>query len=334
MKSFLFAVCCAACIMATAQNKSGYAIKKTFHIPSVGGWDYLAVNGNKLYVSHGTQVNILDKTTGDSLSFIPNTTGVHGIAFDNSNGKGYTSNGRLNNVSVFNLNTNEVTAQIATGENPDAIMYDDFSKKIITCNGRSNDLTVIDVATQKVVATIAVGGKPETAVTDLKGKWYVNIEDKSEIVEVNATTFKVENHWSVAPGNSPTGLAFDTQTHQLFAGCDNKLLIVMDAVTGKINQQLPIGDGCDGVAFDESNKTIFTSNGEGTMTIAQMNQTKQFAVIENLPTKKRARTIAIDAVTHIIYLPTAEFEPLPADAGEKARPKMIPGSFQVLMIGK
>ncbi|MES1226484.1 MAG: YncE family protein, partial [Bacteroidota bacterium] len=170
-----------------AQKTGSYHVAATFHIASSGGWDYIAAGpgNNRLYVSHGSQVNILDETTGDSIGVIPNTGGVHGIAFVPALGKGYTSNGRLNNITVFDLTTNQVLGQLPTGQNPDAIMYDPYSKMIITCNGRSNDLTIIDPTTEKTVATIAVGGKPETAVSDAAGKLYVNIEDKNEIVVVD-----------------------------------------------------------------------------------------------------------------------------------------------------
>ena len=274
------------------------------------------------------QVNILDKTSGDSLGLIPNTSGVHGIAFDVADGKGFTSNGRSNNVSVFNLQTNAITGEIATGENPDAIMYDDFSKKIVTCNGRSKDLTVIDPVTQKIVATIPVGGKPETAVSDDAGKWYVNIEDKNEIVVINVADMKLVSHWSLAPAEGPTGLAYDKKTKLLFAGCD-KLLVVIKATDGTIAYKLPIGDGCDGVAFDAVKSCAYTSNGEGTMNVIKVAADGKCSIAETINTKKGARTIALDEATHTIYLPTADFEPLAT--GER-RPKMIPGSFQVLVI--
>ena len=313
---------------STNAQSAGIKLSKTFHIASPGGWDYLAVSGSKLYVSHGTQVNILDKSSGDSISIIPNTAGVHGIAFDNAGGKGYTSNGRSNNVSVFSLATNAVTGEIATGENPDAIMYDGFSKKVVTCNGRSKDLSVIDPATQKTVATIAVGGKPETAVSNEAGKWFVNIEDKNEIVEIDASGMKVLHHWPLAPAEGPTGLAFDKKTNRLFAGCD-KLLVVMNAADGTITDKLAIGDGCDGVAFDDAKSYVYTSNGEGTMTVIKESSNGKCSVLENITTNRAARTIALDPATHAIYLPTADFEPLAA--GER-RPKMIPGSFQVLVL--
>lgn len=320
-------------IVNPAISQNGYKIVKTFHISSAGGWDYLAVNGQKLYVSHGTQVNILDKTTGDSVGVIENTPGVHGIAFVPAVNKGYTSNGRTNNVTVFDLKTNKVLGQIATGQNPDAIMYDSYSKKIITCNGRSNDLTIIDPQTGEVTTTIAVGGKPETAVSDDGGKLFVNIEDKNEIVEIDAKSFKAQRHWSISPAEGPTGLAIDKKTKRLFAGCD-KMLVVLDANSGKIVSKLTIGDGCDGVAFDNASQLIYTSNGEGTMTVIHEDNADAFTTRETVKTKPRARTLTLDPSSHRLYLPTADFEPLPANAPKAERPKMINGSFQVLVVEK
>ncbi len=316
------------------QNNKTFHILKTFHITSAGGWDYLAVGpgNNRLYISHGTQVNVLDKTTGDSIGVIGNTTGVHGIAFDKANSKGYTSNGRLNNVTVFDLGTNAMITQIATGENPDAILYELFTKTIITCNGRSKDLTVIDPAQNKVIATIAVGGKPETAVSNGTGKLYVNVEDKNEIVVVDLKTFAVEAHWPIAPGEEPTGLAFDKTTNRLFAGCGNKFLIAINAATGKVVGSFPIGDGCDGVGFDGATKNIFTSNGEGTMSVFHEKSADKIEAVATVTTKRGARTIIVDEQTHLVYLPTADFEA--QSSPPQGRPKMIPGTFQVLVIGQ
>ena len=318
--------------MASFAQKT-YGIKKTFHIASPGGWDYLAINDNELYVSHGNQVNILNKTTGDSIGILENTNGVHGIAFIPSLNKGYTTNGRLNNVTVFDLATHKILDQIATGQNPDAILYDDFSKQIITCNGRSNDLTIIDPISGKLIATIPVGGKPETAVTNHAGKLYVNIEDKNEIVVVNTNTHKVEQHWSLGDAEGPTGLAMDVVTKRLFAGCE-KILVVMDANNGNIISKLPIGDGCDGVAFDNATQTIFTSNGVGNMTVINEKGPNKFVIASTVITKRGARTITIDESSHLLYLPTAEFEPLPANAKQGDRPKMKAGTFQVMVIGR
>ena len=332
---FLSAITLIACFLTIGGLKaqSGYTLTKTFHITSSGGWDYINVNpkSNKVYVSHGTQVNILDKTTGDSLGFIPNTTGVHGIAFINDLGKGYTSNGRINTVTVFDLASNKVLSQIPAGQNPDAIFYEPFSKKIITCNGRSNDLSVIDPVSEKVVATIAVGGKPETAVSDGAGKVFVNIEDKNEIVAIDIVKNTVIAHWSILPGESPTGLEIDAKTKRLFAGCE-KQLVVLNAENGKVVATLPIGDGCDGVAFDNTTKQVYTSNGTGTITVIKEASKDKFSVVENVASKKGARTICIDESTHTLYLPTADFEA--QAAGEKGRPKMVAGSFQIIVFEK
>jgi len=312
-------------------QSSGYRLTDSFHITGPGGWDYIAVNKNKLYVSHGTLVNIIDKNNGDSLGEIPNTTGVHGIAFDNELNKGYTSNGRLNNVTVFDLTTNKILTQIPTGINPDAIFYEDYSKKIITCNGRSNSLSIIDPVTDKVVDTIALSGKPETAVSDGEGKLFVNIEDKSAISEIDMKSLKVEKTWSIAPGESPSGLSIDRKTKRLFAGCENKMLVVLNAETGSVVSTPAIGNGCDGTAFNPALNYVYSSNGEGTLTIIKEVSKNKYDVVENVPTKRGARTLAVDPLTHIVYLPTANFKP--AENGER-RPPMVPGSFQVLVVKK
>jgi YVTN family beta-propeller protein len=329
MKKFIVPLLLLPCIIS-AQKATTYHVAKTFHIASSGGWDYIAVGpgNNRLYVSHGSQVNILDETTGDSVGVIPNTTGVHGIAFVPSLNKGYTSNGRLNNVTVFDLRTNQVLSQIAAGQNPDAIMYDDYSKMIVTCNGRSNDLSIIDPVTEKIMATVAVGGKPETAVSDGAGKLYINIEDKNEIAVVNTKTNAVENRWSIAPAEGPTGLAIDRETGTLFAGCD-KLLVAIDIATGKVLEKLPIADGCDGVGFDKGTKNIFASCGEGKLSIIHEDAAKKFTVMAAVATKRSARTIAVDDAIHTVFLPAADFGT--AAAGER-RPPIVPGTFQVLVV--
>jgi YVTN family beta-propeller protein len=312
----------------SAQEKSGYKVTKTFHIASAGGWDYIAVGpANRLYVSHGTQVNVLDKVTGDSLGYIPNTTGVHGIAFIPATGKGYTSNGRLNTVTVFDLKSLQVLSQIPVGENPDAIMYEPFTKTIITCNGRSKDLSIVDPVTEKVVATIPVGGKPETAVSNGKGMLYVNNEDKGEIAVVDLKTNKVVANWPLG-AEGPTGLAIDLRTNRLFAGCD-KTLVVVDAISGKVVNKTTVGDGCDGVGFDPGTKLIFASCGEGVLGIVRQESADKYVALENVPTKRSARTLAVDEETHTVYLPAADLEK-PVDP--KERPHMVPGSFQVLVV--
>jgi outer membrane protein assembly factor BamB len=309
---------------------TGFRVSTVFHIASSGGWDYIAVgpDNNRLYVSHGTQVNVLNETTGDSIGVILNTIGVHGIAFVPSLGKGYTSNGRINNVTVFDLKTNQPLGMITAGTNPDAIMYDDFSKLIITCNGRSQDLSLIDPSSGNLVYTIPVNGKPETAVADGKGKIYVNIEDTHEIIAVDIVQRKVMDRWSLKPAESPTGLAIDIKHNRLFAGCD-KMLVVVDVTSGKVTDRVAIPDGCDGVVFDAELGLVFASCGQGQLSIIRENKNGVYELAENVPTKASARTIALNPKTHTLYLPAGEFQK-PTVAG--TRPPLVPGTFQVLVV--
>lgn len=325
---FIFFVI-ASCYAGFAQQH--FEVLKNYKVSGSGWWDYIAVYKKNLYISHGTQVNIIDKTTGDSVGIIQNTNGVHGIVFDEELGKGFTSNGKLNNVFVFNLKTNFVTAEIATGNGPDAIMYEPFTKKIITCNGHSNSLSIIDPKSEKVTTTIALTGKPETAVSNNKGLLYINDEDNGKIMVVDLKTNKLVHNWSLNGAEGPTGLIYDANTKRLFAGCD-ELLVVVDATNGKIISKLKIGGGCDGVAFNSETKTIFTSNGEnGTITVIKQISADDYKVIENIATALSARTIIEDPLTHLLYLPAAEFEKN-SPAGE--RPKIIDGSFRVMVIAE
>jgi YVTN family beta-propeller protein len=321
-----------------AQVSDSFHILNVFHIASGGRWDYIATgpDNNRLYVSHGTQVNILNETTGDSIGVIENTIGVHGVAFDKATNKGFTSNGKLNTVSVFDLTTDSVLTQIPTEKNPDAIFYESFSKKIITCNGHSNSLSVIDPALNKVIATIPVEGNPETAVSDDNGKMYVNIENKNEIAVINTKTFTVEKYWPLAPGEGPAGFAIDIHTNRLFSGCsDTKSLVILDAINGQVIDTIPIGAHCDGVAFDNFTKNIFASCGDGTLTVINEMAQNKFVITAKVPTKKGARTITVDEHTHLIYLPTADFETLSVtDTTKNIRPQMIPGTFEVIVVGK
>ncbi|MEO8823387.1 MAG: YncE family protein [Ginsengibacter sp.] len=318
-----------------AQNITDYKVVKTFHISSPGGWDYIAVNDKRVYVSHGTQVNILDENTGNSVGVIPNTTGVHGIAFDNKLGHGFTSNGSLNNVTVFDLKTNAVITQVATGENPDAIMYEPFTKTIITNNGHGKSLSFINPEKNTVIHTVELDGKPEEGVSDGKGKLFVNLEDKSEVAVVDLKTFKVIARWPLAPGEGPSGLAIDKKSNRLFSTCsDSKLLIVMDATNGKIVAKLPMGKGVDGAAFDENKKIIFAPDGRsGTIAAYKEKSVDEFEDLGTITTKPGARTITIDKKTGNLFLPTAEFEPTDPQ-NPQARRKMKAGTFQVLKVGK
>lgn len=310
-------------------QKSDYKLVRSFQLTEDGGWDYLSVDeaNQKLYASHSSQVNVVDLKTGVQIAVIPSTDGVHGITIAYDLNKTFISCGRDSSVSVVDPGTFRLVAKIkGTGKNPDAILYDPFSKRVFTFNGRSSNATVIDAVTLKVITNIPLSGKPEFAQTDGKGKIFVNIEDKSRIAVINSVTMKVENVWPIAPGEEPSGLALDTINHRLFSVCGNKMMTITDANTGKVITTVPIGDGCDGVAFDPSVKRIFTSNGDGTMTIVQQLNADQYKVIENFTTQPGARTITVNKTTHHIYLPVAENLP------EADRRAVKPKTFKVLDI--
>jgi YVTN family beta-propeller protein len=316
----------------SAQKTASLNTINTFKIGgNEDGWDYLAVNqkNNLLYVSHGTRVNILNKTTGESIGEIEGTTGVHGIAFSPNSDKGFITCGKLNTVKIFNTVNNKVTAEIPVGKNPDAVFYEPFTKKMIVCNGGSNDLSIIDPETNTVIKTIDAGGKPETAVSNGRGKIFVNIEDKNEIIVIDAANFTVTHHWGLDKEEGPSGLAIDSKTNRLFSTCD-KMLVILDSETGNLVKKIPIGDHCDGVVFDDKTNTIYTSNGEGNISVIQEKNAGQFISLKNTITKKGARTIALDYSTHTLYLPTADFDEKEKDS--RGRAKVKAGTFQVLAV--
>ncbi len=325
---FLSGILAAIFVLTSAQPvASGYKIARVIHLTGDGGWDYLSVDNvnNRLFVSHGTQVNVVDLKKGAEISVIPGTNGVHGIAVANDINKAFISCGRDSSVKVVDLGSFQPVARVqVTGQNPDAILYDQFSHQVFTFNGRSANSTVLNAADNKVKATISLSGKPEFPQSDGKGKIYVNIEDKSEISVINARTLKVERSWSIAPGEEPSGLALDLANNRLFSVCSNKIMVVSDIVKGKVVTTVPIGDGCDGVAFDPSDKRIYASNGEGTMTVIRQESPDKYTVLENMPTKPGARTITLDKVTHKIYLSVADRE-----AGSRSSK---PGTFTVIEI--
>ncbi len=325
------AILLTAGIASFAQSKSAYHISTSFPIKSGGGYDYLTVDpaSEKLYVSHGSQVNVLNKLTGDSIGVIKTEKDVHGIALVPTLGKGYISNGNLNKVLVFDLATNKVLGYVPTGKFADAIFYDDYSKKVISCNGMSKNMTVIDPSADTVFATIQLSGWPETAVSDGKGRIYVNNAEKAEMDVIDASSFTVIHNWPNKPGTGASGLAIDKENMRLFATCENKLMIVMDATNGKIIASLPTGEGADGAGFDDQLKTAYSSNGEGSLTVVKELSADKFMVVENVKTKPGARTIAVDQKTSKIYLPSGLFKPA---SKESFRPQIIPGTFKILVV--
>lgn len=316
---------------------SGYHVTKSIKLGGDGGWDYLTVAGGRVYISRGTHVMVVDADTGALVGDIPNTNGVHGIAIAPDLDKGFISDGRDNNVTIFDVKTLRILGTAPSGKNPDAIIYDPTSKRIFAFNGSSKDATAIDASTGKVAGTIALGGKPEFAVADVKGHVFVNIEDTSEIVQFNSEKLVVESRWKIAPGQEPSGLAMDRTHRRLFSVCSNKLMVVVNADNGKVITTLPIGGGTDAAGFDPETGFAFSSNGgDGTVTVAHEDAPDKYSVIENVPTLRRARTMALDARTHQIYTVTAEFGQAPAPTTEQPRPRapMVPGSFTLLILSR
>lgn len=317
----------------SAQGKSGYHVMKTLPVGGDDGWDYVALDADarRVYVSHGVHTVVLDADSGAAVGDIPDTQGVHGIAIASDLGRGFTSNGRANTVTVFDLKTLKTITTVKVGANPDAIAYDSGTKRVFTMNGRSQDATAVNATDGTVVGTITLGGKPEFVVSDGKGSMFVNIEDKSELVQFDPQKLTVQNRWSLSPCEEPSGLAMDRATRRLFAGCGNKMVAVINADTGKVVATPAIGDGVDANAFDPATNFVFSSNGEGTLTVIHEDSPDNYTVVENVATKKSARTMGLDLKSHHIFLPAADFDP-PA-AGER-RGKMQPGSFVVLVVGK
>lgn len=327
---FVFSVC--------AFSPVQYQLKQKFTIGGDGGWDYLTYDssGNRLFISRATRVQVVDPEKGTVIAEIPNTTGVHGIALAHDLGKGFTSNGRENTVTVFDLKSLKETNKIKIeGENPDAILYDPASKRVITFNGRSKNATVIDATNDKVVATIPLDGKPEFAAADGKGSVFVNIEDKSELTKIDPVKATVVQTWPLAPCEEPSGLAMDQKHRRLFSGCGNKMMAVTNADTGKVVTTVPIGQGVDANGFDPGTDIAFSSNGDGTLTVVHEDSPDKFTVAQNAETQRGARTMALNPGNHQVYLVTAEFDEVPPAEGQ-TRPRRImkPGTFTLLVMEK
>jgi DNA-binding beta-propeller fold protein YncE len=312
---------------------SGYRLVKTVPIPGDGFWDYVGMDSNarRIYISHGTRVQVLDADSFAVVGEIPDTQGVHGIAIAPDLGRGFTSNGRANTVTIFDLKTLQTIGTVKTGENPDAIAYEPVTKRVFTFNGKSKDTTAINAADGTVVATIPLGGKPEFAAADGKGIIFANIEDTSELVEIDARAPKVLHRWPLKPCESPTGLSMDQKSRRLFAGCDNRMMAVVDADTGKVIATPAIGEGVDATAFDPGTGFALASNGEGTLTVIKQDGHDNYSVVDNVPTKRSARTMGLDLKTHNVVLPAADF--LPPKEGER-RGEMKPGSFVLLVVAR
>ena len=327
------------CPPIVAPVSSGYHLLKTIPLGGEDRWDLLEFDSptRRLFISRQTKVIVLDVDSEKVVGEIPNTEGVHGIALAPEFNRGFTSNGRANTVTIFDMKTLAVIDTVQAGTNPDAIVYDPASKRVFAMNGRSSNSTAIDAATGKVVGTIALAGKPEFAVADGAGHVYVNIEDKSEMWQIDSQKLTATTHWSLAPCKEPSGLAMDLDHRRLFSGCDNKMVTVVDADTGKVIATPEIGDGVDANGFDPGTGFVFSSNGEsGTLTVIHEDTPDKYTVVENVSTQKSARTMTLDPKTHEVFLVAAQFGPRPAATPETPRPRppILPNSFVVLIYGR
>jgi DNA-binding beta-propeller fold protein YncE len=316
---------------------SNYHLIKKVVLGGEGGWDYLICDSDarRIYISRGSHVMVVDADTYAVVGDIPGTDGVHGIALAPEFGRGFTSNGRANSVTIFDLKTLKVLGSAPTGEGPDAIVYDPASKRVFTLNGHAGTATAIDAESGKPAGTVTLGGRPEYAAVDGQGHLYNNLEDKSEIVQIDTRQLTVTATWPLAPCESPSGLAMDTEHRRLFAGCHNKVMAIMDADTGKVLATPAIGQGVDANRFDPGTQLAFSSNGDGTLTIVHEDSPGKFTPAATVTTQRGARTMALDLKTHRIFLVTAELGPPPAPTPEHPhpRPQMVPGTFTLLVFG-
>ncbi len=315
----------------------GYHVLKKVTVGGVGGWDYLTVDGmaRRLYITRGTHVMVLDLDSAKIVGDITNTPGVHGVAIASALGRGYTSNGGDNTVTVFDLKTLKELSRIAVGRRPDAILFDPATKRIFTFNAGSSDATAVDTETGTVAGSVPLGGKPEFAVSDEHGSVFVNVEDKSEIIEFDAKGLTVKHHWPLAPGDGPSGLAFDRKNHRLFAVCGNGKMVIIDSLGGKVVATPAIGQGPDAAIFDPAARLAFSSNGaDGTLTVISEETADKFIVAETVPTQAGARTMALDPKTrHIILVSARSKAPAPGPANTRRR-NYESGSFEVIIVGK
>jgi len=322
---------------AAQAGASGYHLVKTVALGGDGFWDYLGIDPvhRHLFVTHGTHVMVLDADSDAVVGDIAATPQVHGVAVAPDLARGFASDGGDNTVTMFDLATLKTLARLPTGTRPDGIVYDPASHRVFAFNGGSDDATAIDGASGAIAGTVALGGRPEFPAADGRGNVFVNIEDKSELVEFDSRTLAIENRWPLNPCEEPSGLAIDAAHGRLFVGCHNQMMAVVDAQSGKLIATLPIGKGVDACRFDPATGFAFSSNGDGTLTVVHEDTPDRFSIVENVPTQPGARTMEIDPRTHDVFLVTADLVPAPPTADNPhPRPTMTPGSFRLLMFAR
>jgi YVTN family beta-propeller protein len=323
---------------SAAQADETYKFLNEIPIGGEGGWDILTIDpaASRLYLSHATKVVVVDLNKSAVAGEIADTPGVHAFVPVPEVGRGFSSNGKESKSSVVDLTTLKTVSKVDTGQGPDAIVYEPRHGEVYVFNHKGNSATVINAKTATVSATIELGGSPEFAAVDEgAGRVYCNLEDKSEVAVIDSTKHEVVAHWPIAPGEEPSGIALDAAHHRLFAGCHNKMMVMVDTETGKVVANVPIGVGVDGCAFDDATQLAFASCGEGITTIAKEETPQKLTVVQTLKTERGARTMAVDPKTHRIYLPSAQFQPPPSPApgASPARPTIVPNTLKVLVYG-
>lgn len=323
-------------ILALPAGASGYHLLKTVPLPGDTGWDYLKFDSSthRLFITHGTHVVVVDVESGKVVGDIGGMQGIHGVVLAPEFNRGFVTDGRAAKVWIFDLKTLQVTGSAPAAPDADGEVYDPASKRVFTMNGDSKSSTVIDAKTGNVLGTIDLGGSPEFPVADGQGHVYANIESTSEIVEIDSNSMKITHRWPLAPGESPSGLAIDAEHHILFSGCHNKLMVMMDAATGKILGSAPIGQGVDATRFDSGTQYAFASTGDGNITVIHEDSPTQFSVVENIPTERGARTMALDPATHNLFTVTAQIERIPNPPPHTRPFRMVPNTFHLLIYGK
>jgi len=326
----------AATVAAQAAGPSGYHLLKTIPVPGDTFWDYLKFDHStrRLFISHGTHAVVLDVDSGKVVGDIGGMKGIHGIVLAPEFNRGFITDGEAAQVVIFDLKTLQTIGSAPADPDADGVVYDPASKRVFTMNGDSKTSTVIDAATGKVVGKIDLGGGPEFPVADGQGHVYANIESTSEIVEIDSNTMKITHRWPLAPAQSPSGLAMDAKNRILFAGCHNKMMAIVNADTGKVIATPAIGQGVDATRFDPGTGYAFSSNGDGTLTVIHEDSATQFSVVENVPTERGARTMALDPITHEVFLVTATVERIPNPPPHTRPFKMVPNTFHVLVYGR
>jgi len=320
------------------QGATHYKVEGRYPVPGDGGFDYVTLDSSarRIYLSHGTQVDVLDADSGKVVGAIPDTPGVHGIAIASDFKHGFTSNGRENKVSMFDPSSLQLIKKIDVGKGPDGIYYDPATKRVFTNNHGSHDISAIDAASGEVVGTVKAEGDGEQAVIGADGMIYVNSEDTAEVVVFDPKTLEVKKRFPIGVAETPTGLAYDAKTNRLFIGCRKEpKLVVMDSGTGKVITSFPIGSGVDFAAFDPGSGLIFLSCGDGTLSVYHEKSADEYEDAGAVMTQRSAKTMAFDPKTKKIFLPAAEFVEIPAsDPSKRPQRRVKPGSFAVLIVGK